>query len=108
MIVQVPHLDSNKSALKNRVGAKLHDCLRFDGLVSQILRVFVNQICSTLPIHTVKNPQLLRHSLKIDNLIFAPLSNFMKQYSRIYLLGHFSEKCSQIFLKTKQERTIKI
>ena len=62
----------------------------------------------SIRMHTVKNPKLLRHPLKIDNLIFALLSNFMKQYSRIYLLGPFSEKCIQIFLKTKQERTIKI
>ena len=58
--------------------------------------------------HTVNNTQLLRHPLTMDNLIFALLSKFLKQYSRIYLLGHFSEKCSQIYLKTKQERTIKI
>ena len=55
--------------------------------------------------YAVKNPRL---PLKMDNMIFAFLSNFMTQYSRIYLLRHFSEKCSQIYLKTKQKRTIKI
>ena len=54
-----------------------------------------------LLVHNVKNSNSMRHPLKMNIMIFAFLFDFMNWYHRIYLLEHFSEKCSQKFLKTE-------
>ena len=61
-----------------------------------------------LPCHNVKKSNFLRHALKMDNLNFAFLSIFLIWYSRMYLLGHVSEKFNPKSLETRQKRTIKI